>query len=278
MIIREAVLLTLTLLATVLLFTPFLWLLGIVAYNGALTIIKAGPSFLIKEPPLPESNSLGGIGTVLEGSLFLVATATAIAAPLSVISALYIVIYENSPLAKLGKYLLELVVEFPTIVVGISVFLFFGLILGLGLSSLTASIALAIIMLPYATVQITEALRIPKSTVYEAAASLGLNEAHVTRIMLIEGKRGVVTGILIGMAKIFGETAPLLFTTTTSFNLYVKGFLSPVSAIPVLIFNYAFSPYDNWHDTAWGASLVLSIIVLSIYLAVKLTLARGGRS
>lgn len=274
--LRELVLFTLTLTATALLFTPFLWLLGTVVYNGALTLMKTGLNFLIEQPPLPGTRDIGGIGTVLEGSLFIVAMAMAIATPLALASALYIVLYEDSALARLGKSLLNLVVEFPTIIVGISVFLLFGLTLGLGLSALTASIALAIIMMPYSTIQMVEALRVPRSTVYEAAAALGLGEHHIARIMLIEGRRGVLTGVLIGMAKIFGETAPLLFTTATSFNLYVSSPLSPVSAIPVLIFVYAFSPYTNWHETAWGASLILSIIVLSIYIAIRLSLTRGG--
>lgn len=155
-------------------------------------------------------------------------------------------------------------------------FLIFGLALGLELSALTASIALAVIMIPYTTIQAVEAMKIPKEVVYEAAVALGLRESHVAKIILTEGKGGVITGVLIGMAKIFGETAPLLFTTATSFDILANSPLSPVSAVPVLIFVYAFSPYTNWQEVAWGASLVLSLIVLGIYIAVRLSLSKGG--
>jgi phosphate transport system permease protein len=198
-----------------------------------------------------------------------------IAAPISILSALYIALYEDTPLARLGSTLLSVMVEFPTIIVGISTFLVFGLMMSLSLSALTASIALSVIMIPYTTIQAIEAMRVPKNTVLEAAVALGLRDFHIARIMLTEGKEGVITGVLVGMGKIFGETAALLFTTTTAFNLYASSPLSPVSAIPVLIFNYAFSPYDNWHNTAWGASLILSMIVLGIYLLIRLSLRRG---
>jgi len=262
----------LTLIATTLAFIPFLWLLGTVIYRGLSTIVRAGLSFIVEEPPLPGTGDLGGIGTVLWGSLLIVGMAMAMAVPPSLSSALYIVLHEDSPLARLGRSLLDIMVEFPTIVIGISVFLVFGITLGLGLSAFTASIALAIIMMPYTTIQALEAMRIPRQAIYEAAAALGLREIHILRVMLIEGRRGIITGILVGMAKIFGETAPLLFTTTSFFSLFVPNPLYPAPAIPVLIFTYAFSPYANWQDTAWGASLMLSLIVLSIYLAVRLSM------
>ncbi|MGC8607816.1 MAG: PstA family ABC transporter permease [Vulcanisaeta sp.] len=272
---REVFILSLTLVATILVFAPFIWLLGAVFYNGALVLSKVGIGFLFRLPPLPATNDIGGIGTVLEGSLLIVSMAMLIAAPISILSALYIALYEDTPLARLGSTLLSVMVEFPTIIVGISTFLVFGLMMGLSLSALTASIALSVIMIPYTTIQAIEAMRVPKNTVLEAAVALGLRDFHIARIMLTEGKEGVITGVLVGMGKIFGETAALLFTTTTAFNLYASSPLSPVSAIPVLIFNYAFSPYDNWHNTAWGASLILSMIVLGIYLLIRLSLRRG---
>ena len=274
---REVLALSLTLVATVLTFAPFFWILGTIIYKGVSVLAKAGLGFLLNIPPLPGTNDLGGIVTVLEGSLLIVGMATVIAAPLSLLSAIYIVLHEDSLIARLGRTLLDLMIEFPTIVVGISVFLIFGLALGLGLNALVASIALAVIMIPYTTIQAVEAMRIPKSVVYEAAAALGLREGHIAKILLIEGRGGVVTGVLVGMAKIFGETAPLLFTTATSFDIFANSPLSPVSAVPVLIFVYAFSPYTNWHEVAWGASLLLSLIVLSIYLAARVSLGRGGR-
>ncbi|MGC8571079.1 PstA family ABC transporter permease [Caldivirga sp.] len=272
---HEVLAFSLTFIAAILVFAPFIWLLGTVFYNGALVLSKAGIGFILRMPPLPGTSDVGGIGTVLEGSLLITSMAMVIATPVSILSALYIILYEDSPLAKLGNTLLSIMIEFPTIIVGISAFLVFGLIMGLGLSALTASIALAVIMIPYTTIQAIGAMMVPRNIIFEAAVALGLKDIHIARIMLTEGKEGVITGVLVGMGKIFGETAALLFTTTTAFNLYASGPLSPVSTIPVLIFNYAFSPYNNWHNTAWGASLILTTIVLGIYLSVKLSLRRG---
>lgn len=252
---------------------PFFWILSESIILGLNSIIRQGLNFFTSPPPLP-SGSLGGIGTVLQGTLLIVSMGSAIAIGISIPSSLYIVFYQRTIFAKLGRTLIEVMVEFPTIIVGIAVFLLFAIGLRLGLSALTASIALAVVMIPYTTMQAIEAMRIPKDTLSEAAYALGLKERHVMNLVLSSGKEGVVTGILIGMAKIIGETAPLLFTTATAFDLFPTSINSPVSGIPALIYTYAFSPYENWHDVAWGASLVLIIIVLILYIPAKYIASR----
>jgi phosphate transport system permease protein len=270
---KSKVIFVLTLACLLFLFFPFSWILFDLIVKGLPVILSSGINFLTGIPPIP-GDGIGGIGTVIEGSLFIVSIATLISIPISLLTSIYIVMNEGKKLSRISRFLVETVLEFPTIIVGISVFMIFAVGLGLGLNGLTGAIALGIIMIPYSTVQTVENLRQAKEQYLEVGYSLGLTDSRVVRLLISEGREGVTTGILIGLAKIFGETAPLLFTTVTSFNIYLRSINSPVSGIPVLIFNYAFSPYDNWHDVAWGASLVLALIVLLLFILTRVTTRR----
>lgn len=261
------------LLCSILIFFPFLWLIYDIVINGLVVILIYGINFLIDQPPLP-GNGLGGIGTVLEGTIFMVALASLISIPVSISAAVYIVMNEGSKIASFFRFLVESLLEFPTIIVGISVFIVFIEEFKLSLSGITAAIALGIILIPYATIQSIENMRESRNRYLETGYALGLTDSEVVKLIISEGREGVITGILIGMAKIFGETAPLLFTTVTSFNVYLRGFDSPVSGIPVLIFSYAFSPYDNWHAVAWGASFVLILIVAILFILTRIFIKR----
>jgi ABC-type phosphate transport system, permease component len=262
-----------TLICTLIIFSPFLWLVLDLIIKGLNTIIAYGIDFLIAEPPLP-GDGLGGIGTVLEGTLFMVLIASLISIPISLSTAVYVVMNERSKFAFLFRFLTESLLEFPTIIIGISVFIIFAKGLKLGLNGITAAIALSIIMIPYTTIQAIENMKQSRDKYLETGYALGLSDSNVIKLIVSEGREGVITGILIGMAKIFGETAPLLFTTVTSFNIFLKNLFSPVSAIPVLIFEYAFSPYENWHDVAWGASLTLMFIVIVLFTLTRFLIRR----
>jgi len=160
-------------------------------------------------------------------------------------------------------------VEFPTIVIGIVIFTILVVEIGLGLNGITAAMALAIVMLPYSTIQISEALRIPKKLYEEVAYSLGLTTWQVIKLVMYIGRRGIINGLLIGFAKIIGETAPIIFLTSSTANLYIKTFNTAVTGIPVMIYNYAFSGYSNLNEVAWGASFVLIILVTIIFVVVR---------
>jgi phosphate transport system permease protein len=239
-------------------------------------VIEQGAKFFTAPPPTTDLG-LGGIGTVLQGSLVLVATALAFAAPISVLAGAFIAFYPNSFTARLARQLAEVVVEFPTIVIGVSVFGLFIVDLHLGLSALTGAIALAVVITPYMTIQISEALRVPRAMFEESLYALGMSRLRTMLFVMSAGRRGLLTGLLIGMAKGFGETAALLFTITTSFNLFFTSFNRPVSAIPVLIYFYGLAPYENWREVAWGAAFVLTVLVLALFSIVRV-LARGGMS
>ncbi len=255
----------------------YAWLLFDVFQKGISVLLKAGFRFFTDIPPLP-NDGIGGISTVLIGSLYMTFMASLIAAPLAFATALYVTLYERSRLAGIVRELLNIMVEFPTIIVGITVFLIFSVTLGLGLNALVASIALSFIMLPYVAIQAVEILKQGKAVLMEPAYAIGLKEHHVIRLLLSYCRNGLITAFLIGFAKAIGETAPLLFTTTMAFNVFLTSPTSPVTGIPVLIFVYALSPYDNWREVAWGAAFVLMLIIMSIYTIAVIAFRRGGRS
>jgi phosphate transport system permease protein len=255
--------------STIFLFFPFTWLLSVLLIKGAPVIFKGGLEFLTGIPPLPE-DGLGGIGTVLEGSIFMAIIASLISIPISILTALYIVMYEGGLFAKILRFLVDSLVEFPTIIIGISVFIIFVQNLKLGLNGISGAIALSIIMIPYTTIQAIENLRQSKDEYLEVGYSLGLTDSNVIKLILSEGREGVITGILIGIAKIFGETAPLLFTTVTSFNIFLRTLTSPITGVPSLIINFAFSPYNNWLDVAWGAALILALTVTILFTLARI--------
>jgi len=271
--LKDLIIAFLVSIGTIITLLPFFWILSDIVIRGLPVLIQRGMAFLTDMPPLP-GEGIGGIGTVLEGTLFMVGIGALIATPLGLFAGIYITLYPTSLLARLGKGLVEIMIEFPTIIIGITVFLIVVVGLNVGASAIAGGIALSIIMIPYVTIQVAEALKIPKTQLMEASYALGLTTKDFVRILLGAGKNGVLTGLLIGLAKISGETAPLLFTTTTSFNLYLTSPLSPVSGIPVLIYVYAFSPFENWHNVAWGASLVLILIVLIIFILSRFIIWR----
>ncbi|MEM0174436.1 MAG: ABC transporter permease subunit, partial [Sulfolobaceae archaeon] len=204
------------------------------------------------------------------------ALALLISGPISIFSGIFLTFYERSRIAKIIRASLELIVEFPTIVVGIVVFSVFVVgfsianhTFNIGLNGISGAIALSIVMLPYSTIQISESLRIPRRLYEEVGYSLGLSTWQVMKLIVSASRRGIITGLLIGFAKIIGETAPILLVTTSTANLYLTSFTSPVTGVPVLIYNYAFSGYSNLNEVAWGASFVLIMIVIIIFIIVR---------
>jgi len=251
---------------TVLMFFPLFHIIYSVFKNGIYVILNRGTTFITG------TLSDGGIGPAIIGTFILVFLASLIGLPVAFLVGIYGYEYPESTLGKVTKSLLQIMLEFPTILVG--VFVMQILVVPMGTySALAGALALAIIMMPYVAVYTHEAMRQIPFAYREAAFSLGLTRVKaVFRVLVPMAKRGILTGVLIGIAKVAGETAPLLFTVGGSYQTYQIGITKPVGAIPLLIYTLIQSPAKEYHEMAWGASLILLLIFLGIFLPVRFSL------
>lgn len=219
--------------------------------------------------PKPVGEIGGGIANALVGSLLIVFVATVIAVPIGILCGVYLSENKDSKLASYSRLAVDVLQGTPSIVTGIVIY--FWLVKPLGtFSALSGSVALAIMMLPIVIRSTEETLKLLPSSLKEAGLALGLPYHKVIlRVIVPCGFSGILSGVMLSVARIAGETAPLLFTAFG--NPYVStNVLKPMQSLPLLIFNYATSPYEEWHDLAWGASLILLIWVLLLNLTTKL--------
>jgi len=226
--------------------------------------------FLIDLPPPPVGGRDGGIGPALIGSLILTSLAVAIGGSIGFFTGLYLSEFSHTRLAQYTQMSLQIMVEFPTIIIGL--FAYMILVAPLKrFNALAGAFALSIVIIPYIALNVREAYRSIPYTLKEAAFSLGVSAPTAyLRILLGTAKRGVLTALLIGMAKAAGETAPLLLTILGTTFTYFGGLDQPINAIPLLIYNFALSPYERWHQVAWGAAAALLTIILTIFIISRL--------
>lgn len=236
-------------------------------------VLKTGLSkiswhFLVNIPK-PVGEIGGGIANALLGSLLIVLVATIIAVPIGILCGIYLSENKDKKLAYYSRLAVDVMQGTPSIVTGIVIY--FWMVKPIGsFSALSGSVALAIMMLPIVIRSTEETLKLLPSTLKEAGLALGLPYHKVIlRVVVPCGFSGILSGVMLSVARIAGETAPLLFTAFG--NPYMSAnVLKPMQSLPLLIFNYATSPYDEWHDLAWGASLVLLIWVLLLNISTKL--------
>jgi phosphate transport system permease protein len=240
-------------------------------------VLKTGLSKLswhfITNIPKPVGELGGGIANALLGSLLIVLVAAIIAVPIGILCGVYLSENKNSKLAYWSRLAVDVMQGTPSIVIGIVIY--FWIVKPSGsFSALSGSIALAIMMLPIVIRSTEETLKLLPETLKEAGYALGLPYHKVIfRVIIPNGVSGILSGVMLAIARVAGETAPLLFTAFG--NPYINGnILRPMQSLPLLIFNYATSPYDEWHDLAWGASLILLIWVLLLNITTKLITRR----
>ena len=218
--------------------------------------------------PKPVGEAGGGLANAIVGTLILIGIATAIGLPVGVGAGLYLAEYRASPLATVVRFLSDVLNGLPSIVMGIFAWQFLVRPVG-HFSALAGGVALAAMMVPMVTRTTEEMVRIVPVALREAALALGYPRWRTSlTIVLRTATAGIVTGALVAIARIAGETAPLLFTAFGNQFWSVK-LTEPVAALPLQIFNYAVSPYDEWHALAWAGSLVLIFIVFVISLAAR---------
>lgn len=271
----------LTVVCVLLALVPLGSILYSVASQGASAI---NVQFFTETQPSPCSpNPLtactqGGIAQALIGTVLLLAYSCLIAIPLGILAGIYLAEYGRGPLALAVRFLADVMTGLPSIIFGMFIFSSFTLIRpGRVFSLLAGTLALAVLVLPFVARTTEEALRSVPTSLREAALALGIPRYRVTaRVVLSSAREGVVTGAVLAMARIGGETAPLIMTGFGS--IYVSTSLDqPVGAMSLLIFYNAASPYANWNALAWGAALVLVLMMLGLSIVLRILLRRRFR-
>lgn len=254
---------------------PIVHLVGEAMVRGGSVILGAGVKFFTETPP-PPGDRVYGILTSLVGTLELAAISAAVGIPVAFMAALLSVEFPASLPGRLVKTLSRTLLEVPTILVGM--FVFVVLVEPMGTPSVLAgAVALSLVMLPYVVTYTESALRSVPYTYREAGYSMGMTRAQVAfKVVAPIAGRGVATGFLLGLAKALGETAPLLFTLGRARNMLNINPLGPGDAIPLLIYDYAMAPYENMREVAWGAAFVLIAVLLALHIIVRLVV-RGVR-
>jgi phosphate transport system permease protein len=236
-------------------------------------IIKAGIAkinwhFLVSIPK-PVGETGGGIANALLGTFIIIIVAAIIAIPIGIMCGIYLSENKKSRLAYWSRLCVDILQGVPSIVIGIVAYFWLVKPLG-GFSALSGSVALAIMMLPIVIRSTEETLKLLPDSLKEAAFALGMPFHRVILKVIVPcGISGILSGVILSVARVAGETAPLLFTAFG--NPYLStNILKPMHSLPLLIFNYATSPYNDWHDLAWGASLILLVFVLVLNISTKL--------
>ena len=234
-----------------------LYILGYIAFHG---LSSVNWDFLTQLPK-PVGESGGGIANAIVGSLKIVGLASLLGIPIGILGAVYLAEFGNNKLGFVIRYCADVINGVPSIVVGI--FAYALVVLPLKhFSALSGAVALSIIMIPLVIRNTEEFIRLVPSSIREAALALGVPQWKVIlRVVLPTASRGILTGIILAVSRIAGETAPLLFTAFGN-PFWDDGLLHPIASLPMTIFTYAISPYEDWHKQAWAAALILMGVVL----------------
>jgi len=223
--------------------------------------------------PKPVGELGGGISNGIIGTFILIVISVAFSAPIGILAGIFLSENRKGRLASLTRLCVETLQGIPSIVVGIIAYIWLVVSMG-SFSALSGGVALGLMMLPVIIPATEETLKLIPESLKEASLALGVSYPRtILKVILPAGVSGIATGILLSIARVAGETAPLLFTAFGSpfmnFNI-----LKPVNSLPLMIFNYATSPYPDWHTLAWGASIVLIAFVLGLNLLTKVVTRR----
>jgi phosphate transport system permease protein len=218
--------------------------------------------------PKPVGETGGGMANAIDGTLKLVGMACLLGMPVGVLAGVFLVEFRASRFSTAVRFSADVMAGIPSITTGMVVYTVVVLRMG-RFSALAGSIALAIIMLPTITRTTEELLLLVPPMLREAALGLGVPKWRATlRVVLRTAAPGIVTGVMLAVARAAGETAPLLFTAFNN-RFWSRGLDEPVASLPVQIYTYAVSPFEDWHRQAWAASLVLVSMILLLNVAAR---------
>jgi phosphate transport system permease protein len=247
------------------------WILGVLVMKGVHALNWNIFVFEGSPPGYPES----GLKHALVGQAILVGLATVIGVPLGILAGTYLSEYgKNSKLAHLIRDISDIMMSAPSIVIG--AFVYAVVVMPMGhFSAWAGSIALAIIMIPIILRTTDDMLQLVPGTLREAAFALGAPKYKVIMDVVYRGaKAGILTGVLLGIARVGGETAPLLFTSFND-NFFTTNLNDAMPSLTVTMFNYAISPYEDWQQLGWAAAFILSMFILGLNIVGRLILYFG---
>ena len=226
--------------------------------------------------PKPVGELGGGMANAIVGSLELIALGSAMAVPVGVLAGIYVAEYRRTRLATAVRFCADVLNGIPSIVIGIFAY---GLVVlpMRRFSALAGSVALGIMMIPIVTRTTEELINLIPGSLREAGLALGATRAKVTfTVILPAALPGIVTGILLAIARISGETAPLLFTALNN-SFWTRRLDQPIASLTVQIYTYGLSPYDDWHRQAWAGALVLVAMILLFSILARFVTRRLER-
>ncbi len=251
------------------------WILWEVIARGIGAITPA----FFTELPTPPGMEGGGLGNAILGTLLMTLAATAIGAPIGLLAGVFLAEFgPSSRIATAVRFTTNLLMGTPSIIIGIFVYAIIVLPIG-HFSGWAGAVALAILILPVVMRTTEDMLNLVPDELRESGLALGAPRWRVTLSVIFRAaKTGLVTGVLLAVARVSGETAPLLFTALNSYY-WPQSFGEPTANLTVTIFNYAMSPYSDWQEKAWGASLLITVSVLVVAILARFVIKeRKGRT
>ncbi|MFA5975237.1 MAG: phosphate ABC transporter permease PstA [Elusimicrobiota bacterium] len=246
------------------------FVLGYVTFHGASSLSL---DFFTKLPK-PVGEAGGGMANAIAGTLKLLLLAGGLGIPFGLMGGIYLAEFGDNKIGFLVRYAADVINGVPSIVMGI--FAYTIIVLPMGhFSTLAGGVALGVMLIPITVRSTEEFMKLVPNGVREAALALGLPEwKMICFVVLPTAIKGVLTGNLLAMSRVAGETAPLLFTAFGN-RYWSSGWLNPISALPVMVYTYAIAPYKDWNQQAWAAALVLLMIVLSANIGARWIMRRG---
>lgn len=246
------------------------FILGYLAYQGATSLSLD----FFTRLPAPVGETGGGMANAIAGTGKLLATAAAIGIPIGFTGGIWLAEYGAGTLAAAVRYAADVLNGVPSIVIGVIVYALLVVPVG-HFSTLAGGVALGVMMVPVAIRATEDFLRLVPDALREASLALGAPRwVTIVRVVIPAGLRGIVAGLVLALARVAGETAPLLFTALNN-RYWSPGWSEPTASLPVMIFTYAISPYEDWHRQAWTAGLVLLVLVLGANVLARAVLRRG---
>ncbi|MEY4698736.1 MAG: hypothetical protein RLZZ619_709 [Pseudomonadota bacterium] len=251
-----------------------LWILSVLFIKGFSAIDW---NMFTQSTPAPGSDG-GGLANAIVGSLLIVSTCTLISTPIGVMAGIYLSEYgAKSKIAAITRFVNDIMLSAPSIVIGL--FVYAVLVAQVKhFSGWAGTIALALIAIPVVVRTTENMLQLVPGSLREAAYALGAPKWKVAfSVTLKAAQSGVITGILLSLARVSGETAPLLFTALNN-QFFSTNMNAPMANLPVVIFQFAMSPYDNWVDLAWGAALLITFVVLGLNVLTRVVFRKKVQS